>query len=295
MLFYVFFFVCLVVKKCRLLDQEQKAYNIACKEKQQDKEDMDEWKNEMDQMFCILQDQVIQSSKIEDLPKVAKTNNIAQLLMVTGWGKDEDDDAGETKKALLYCQVVDKTQPWTLPQKGSQGAAGYDIASSVAQVIPPHTCKLVPTNLIIATPKGTYGRLAPRSGLACASISVDAGVVDGDYRGHVKVLLLNRTNQDFKVNIGDRIAQLILEKIQDADVVFTETLSTTARGAQGFGSTGVTQPLGVVAQPIGVAQPIVAPPKVAQPTSSSSSTTASTTSTSSYQDGAEGEADHLIL
>ena len=89
-------------------------------------------------------------------------------------------------------------------------------------------------------PVGTYGRIAPRSGLAVKNgISTGAGVVDRDYTGEVKVVLFNHGENDFEVKVGDRVAQLILERIvEDAEVVVVESLEESARGAGGFGSTG---------------------------------------------------------
>ena len=98
---------------------------------------------------------------------------------------------------------------------------------------------LVKTDLSIAVPEGTYGRIAPRSSLAWKnSIHVGAGVIDGDYRGTVGVVLFNLSTQDFFVMKGDRIAQLILEKILIAEVEEVDELDITSRGSGGFGSTG---------------------------------------------------------
>ena len=93
----------------------------------------------------------------------------------------------------------------------------------------------------MAIPVGNYGRVAPRSGLACKNfIDVGAGVVDSDYRGEVKVLLFNFGEQEFKVNPGDRIAQLIIEKYTRTEIEeVADDLDNTVRGAGGFGSTGV--------------------------------------------------------
>jgi dUTP pyrophosphatase len=89
-------------------------------------------------------------------------------------------------------------------------------------------------------PPGTYGRVAPRSGLAWKhSIDVGAGVIDEDYRGNVGVILFNLSDVDFEVKEGDRIAQLVLEKIVTPEVEEVEELDESARGAGGFGSTGV--------------------------------------------------------
>ena len=89
-------------------------------------------------------------------------------------------------------------------------------------------------------PHGTYGRIAPRSGLALkAGIDVGAGVVDSDYRGPLGVLLFNHSDSDFNITTGDRVAQLILERIAVAEVEETDELTDTDRGHGGFGSTGV--------------------------------------------------------
>ena len=96
------------------------------------------------------------------------------------------------------------------------------------------------TIIIIAA--GTYGRIAPRSGLAVKKfIDTGAGVVDEDYRGPVGVVLFNHSEDDFEVKRGDRIAQLVLERIATPPVEVVEELDDTTRGAGGFGSTGVSK------------------------------------------------------
>ena len=131
-----------------------------------------------------------------------------------------------------------------LPSKATPQAAGYDLSSSQTITLLPQSATLVDIDLVIAVPNGTYGRIAPRSGLASKHfIDVGAGVVDADYRGPVKVLLFNHALKPYIVKEGDRIAQLILEKIvTDAQVVECDALDKptemTKRGANGFGSTG---------------------------------------------------------
>ena len=92
----------------------------------------------------------------------------------------------------------------------------------------------------MAIPHGNYGRIAPRSGLAAKNfIDIGAGVIDSDYRGEVKVLLFNFNTTPFTVNVGDRIAQLIIEKYTRTTIEEVEDLDATVRGEGGFGSTGV--------------------------------------------------------
>lgn len=127
-----------------------------------------------------------------------------------------------------------------LPTRGSSGAAGYDLASAVDTTIPARGRAVVSTDLSIAIPSGTYARVAPRSGLAVKHfIDTGAGVVDEDYRGTVGVVLFNHSETDYQVKRGDRIAQLILERIMTPEVVEVDNLDATVRGAGGFGSTGV--------------------------------------------------------
>ena len=124
--------------------------------------------------------------------------------------------------------------------RGSHLAAGYDLSSATDTKVPARGKALIPTDLSIAIPEGTYGRVAPRSGLAWKhSIDVGAGVIDADYRGPLGVILFNHSDVDFEVKVGDRIAQLIIEKIMTPDVLEVDDLDSTTRGAGGFGSTGV--------------------------------------------------------
>mmetsp|Transcript_46458 Transcript_46458/g.86862 ORF Transcript_46458/g.86862 Transcript_46458/m.86862 type:complete len:480 (+) Transcript_46458:62-1501(+) len=129
-----------------------------------------------------------------------------------------------------------------LPVRGSEAAAGFDLAASEAAVIPAGGKGLVKTGWCIALKEGTYARIAPRSGLAVKKmIQTGAGVVDSDYRGEVGVVLFNHGQEDFHVAPGDRIAQLILQKISMADCREVESLEETQRGDGGFGSTGVSE------------------------------------------------------
>ena len=100
----------------------------------------------------------------------------------------------------------------------------------------------VKTDISIQIPTGYYGRVAARSGLALKhSIDIGAGVIDEDYRGNVGVIMFNHGDQTFTVSRGDRIAQLLLEKIITPDVIEVDELDSTERNANGFGSTGGIQ------------------------------------------------------
>lgn len=130
------------------------------------------------------------------------------------------------------------------PSVGSGESAGIDLRSPYDQIIPAKSRLLIPLNLKVELRKGTYGRLAPRSGLAIKHfIDVGAGVIDSDYRGNVHVLLFNFGDEDYHIKPGDKIVQLIVEKIHLPPFIVIspdlgQHLNVTERGERGFGSTG---------------------------------------------------------
>ena len=127
-----------------------------------------------------------------------------------------------------------------LPVRGSTGATGYDLAAAQTVVVVAHGKVLVKIGLSISMLTGCYGRIVPRSGLALKKfIDVGPGVVDEDYRGELGVVLFNFGEDDFKTNMGDKIAQLIFEKIKTPAIVEADSLEETGRGNKGFGSTDI--------------------------------------------------------
>jgi dUTP pyrophosphatase len=129
----------------------------------------------------------------------------------------------------------------SLPKRGSAQSAGYDLYSNEKCVIFPGERKLVLTGIAIKIPTGHYGRVASLSGLSLKhGIEVGAGVIDEDYRGEVGVLLFNCGTLPFRVDHGDRIAQLIIEQISTPDILEVVSLDSTERAAGGFGSTGTS-------------------------------------------------------
>lgn len=138
----------------------------------------------------------------------------------------------------LPCKIKRLSDKATIPSLGSTGAAGYDLSSAADVIVPSHDKKLILLDLALVVPTGHYFRIAPRSGLAFKhDISVEAGVVDEDYRGNVGVILRNHGNTDFVVKIGDKIAQGIYEQISHVEYLETEELDETERGEKGYGST----------------------------------------------------------
>lgn len=129
-----------------------------------------------------------------------------------------------------------------LPSYGSDKAIGLDLYACIESgflVIPSGEWGLLATGLAVAVPDGYYGRIAPRSGWALKyGIDVLAGVIDSDYRGEIGVILINHSSGSFRVDHGDRIAQLIFECADRLKPKFCQQLPETERGAGGFGSTG---------------------------------------------------------
>lgn len=136
-------------------------------------------------------------------------------------------------------RVKKLTKSSKLPSRGSEFSAGYDLYASESVMVKSKDRALVSTGIAISVPSGTYGRIAPRSGLAVKhGIDVGAGVIDEDFRSDIKVLLMNHGDANYTINAGDRIAQLIIENISSPEVKEVNELDNTARGKGGFGSTG---------------------------------------------------------
>jgi len=144
----------------------------------------------------------------------------------------------------MKLNIVNKSDN-AMPAYETVNSAGMDLRAYLPDgelVIKPMQRALVPTGLFMEIPVGYEGQVRPRSGLAIKSgITVlnSPGTIDADYRGEVKVILINLSDTDFVIKSGDRIAQLVIAKHEQPDVVEVQTLSETERGAGGFGHTGV--------------------------------------------------------
>lgn len=140
--------------------------------------------------------------------------------------------------------VLPHGQGLPLPTYATPGAAGADVCAAVEGevVLPPGGRVAVPTGLVVAVPEGYEMQVRPRSGLALhhgITVANAPGTVDSDFRGELKVILVNLGDRPFVVRRGDRIAQLVVAPVVRAQFRKAEGLSTTARGEGGFGSTGV--------------------------------------------------------
>jgi dUTP pyrophosphatase len=126
-----------------------------------------------------------------------------------------------------------------LPEYASEGAAGADLRAREADVLPPGARAAVATGVHLEIPAGHVGLVWPRSGLAVRSgIDTLAGVIDSDYRGEVRVVLVNHGDAEFRIEPGDRIGQLLIQPVARATFSRAPALAATSRGEGGFGSTG---------------------------------------------------------
>ena len=132
-----------------------------------------------------------------------------------------------------------------IPTKGSAEAAGYDLYARfdcLNIIIEPNSSVLVSTGVDMKIPYGYYGRIAPRSGFSVRTgLIVNAGVIDSDYRGEVKILFQNNSDKYIAINNGEKVAQIIIEKIAHCDIIEVQDLDNTIRGTNGFGSTDSKQ------------------------------------------------------
>ena len=138
----------------------------------------------------------------------------------------------------VKCKKLDKRA--TIPEFKSDDAAGMDITASGYCWLPPKTVVAVPTGLSVEIPKGYELQVRPRSGLAMNGTTVfnAPGTIDADYRGEIKVLLYSICMNGVEIGPGDRIAQLVMNRLPKVEIEEVEELSETKRGEGGFGSTG---------------------------------------------------------
>jgi len=135
----------------------------------------------------------------------------------------------------LSCRVSGES----IPQYAHACDAGADITASEKITIPPRERTLVSTGVRLEIPEGCVGLIWPRSGLAVKKgIDCGAGVIDSHYRGEIKVLLFNHSDTEFQIEPGDRIAQILIQKVERVEFLPVEQLNETARNDSGFGSTG---------------------------------------------------------
>ncbi|MBO4602001.1 MAG: dUTP diphosphatase [Salinivirgaceae bacterium] len=142
----------------------------------------------------------------------------------------------------MHVKIINKSDN-QLPAYETASSAGMDLRAFIDAdiILKPFERKLIPTGLYIELPDGYEAQIRPRSGLAIKSgITVlnSPGTIDADYRGEIKVILINLSNADFTIKSGERICQMVIAKHEKVDFVEVEEINETERGAGGFGHTG---------------------------------------------------------
>ena len=142
----------------------------------------------------------------------------------------------------MKVQIINRSA-WPLPQYATPQSAGMDLKANITEpiVLKPLARTFVPTGLFISLPAGFEAQVRPRSGLALKkgiTVLNSPGTIDADYRGEICVILINLSPEDFIINDGERIAQMVIAKCEQAEVVQVEELTDTERGTGGFGHTG---------------------------------------------------------
>jgi len=147
----------------------------------------------------------------------------------------------------LEVKILDNGFGLPLPKYETEGAAGLDLFAATKEetkiIIPPRKAEMIPTGIAISVPSGYEAQIRPRSGLAAKNgITVlnSPGTIDSDYRGEILVMLINHSNKDFEILRGMRIAQMVISKIEQFNLISVDELNTTDRGKDGFGSTGIS-------------------------------------------------------
>ena len=146
-------------------------------------------------------------------------------------------------KIKVYVEQTESGKTLPLPKYMSLDAAGMDLYACLDEdvLLEKGKIKLIPTGIKIALPSGYEAQIRPRSGLALKhgiSLVNTPGTIDADYRGEIKVIMINFGEEDFSIKHGERIAQMVINKIEQVDFELTDTLDKTTRGSGGFGHTG---------------------------------------------------------
>lgn len=168
---------------------------------------------------------------------MSETNKKSKSLVTPNNSPRNAECKKENMCDVLYIELSNEKS--IIPSHGTQFAAGYDIYAYSDIVIPPWSSALIGTGVKMVIPTGMYGRIAARSGLSVKkNIDVGAGIIDSDYRGEIKVLLRNQSDNEVVISYGTACAQLIIQKYESLPVVkVNEIDNKTERGDGGFGST----------------------------------------------------------
>ena len=164
---------------------------------------------------------------------------------MTGTGTTQEDgrtEEGDISMDEITVKIVRDAPTIEIPKYATTGSAGVDLCSTMYCIIKPGDMALIPTGIKLQIPEGYEAQIRPRSGLAMNNrviIPNAPGTIDSDYRGEIKVLLLNMGEEPFTLTFGDRIAQVVFAPVARAKFENVKQLDDTKRGSGGFGSTGL--------------------------------------------------------
>ena len=148
------------------------------------------------------------------------------------------------ERVIIKIKRLESSIDLPLPYYETEGSSGMDIRASVREpvLMKPGEIKLIPTGILVSIPPGYEGQIRPRSGLALkhgVGLINSPGTIDSDYRGEIAIIMINWGERSFTIRRGDRIAQMIISKVQRADLVEVDDLDSTKRGDGGFGHSGI--------------------------------------------------------
>lgn len=148
------------------------------------------------------------------------------------------------KILLKFKKISEEYSDIPLPAYSTEGSAGMDVRAAITEnlIIQPGTIHMIPTNLQVEIPEGFEIQVRPRSGLAAnygIGILNSPGTIDSDYRGEIKIIMINLGSEPFTIKRGDRIAQMVLSKYYKAEIEKVDHLSDSKRNSGGFGHTGL--------------------------------------------------------
>ncbi len=148
------------------------------------------------------------------------------------------------ERVPIKIKQLENSKDLPLPEYQTEGSSGMDIRASVKEtvILMPGEIKVIPTGLIVSIPSGYEGQIRPRSGLALnhgIGMVNSPGTIDSDYRGEIGIIVINWGQEQFIIRRGDRIAQMIINKVYRADITVVDNLDSTQRGGGGFGHSGV--------------------------------------------------------
>ncbi len=146
------------------------------------------------------------------------------------------------EKTIIKIKKINKKA--SIPEYMTKNSSGMDLFACIDKniILKPFERKLISTGFALAIPDGYEAQIRPRSGLAIKhgiTLLNTPGTIDSDYRGEIKIILINLSNQDFIIKNGDRIAQMVINKIEKVNIQLVDNLEDTERGDGGFGSTGI--------------------------------------------------------